>query len=97
MRRKLKNLFKVGIKFKQEFRRQIRLLIVFTLGFTIAFTWRQTAFDLSQSFVLWITKIENSNTATILTSTFITLISIILIYFTSHMLQGPQNNNSNGY
>ncbi len=79
-------------KFKKEHRKEIRLLVVLTLSFTIAFTWRQTLFDLSQTFVQFITNIEGSVTSTILTSTFITIISILLIRVTSHILKENKEN-----
>lgn len=87
MNLKTRNFFKIGRRFKKELKQEIRSLIVFTLGFTIAFSWRQTTFDLSQSFIQFITNVKNSNTSTILTSVFITLFSIILIFITSHFLQ----------
>ena len=61
------------------------------LGFTIAFTWRQTIFDISQTFVHLITNIENSTALTILTSSFITLFSLGLIYLTSYFLKDSWN------
>jgi len=92
MRKKIFNFFIRGKRFKKEFRRQIRMLIIITLGFTIAFTWRQTVFDLSQNFVQFITSIKNSSILSILTSVFITLISILLIYLTSYYLRNnPEN------
>ncbi|HIG93994.1 MAG: hypothetical protein QT05_C0017G0004 [archaeon GW2011_AR13] len=84
--------FTGGKKFKSEFRRQFRLLVVITLGFTIAFTWRQTVFDLSQSFIKFITHIENISISSILTSIFITLISVFFIYLTSHFLKDGVEN-----
>ena len=73
--------------FKREFRRQIRMLIIITLGFTIAFTWRQTVFDLSQNFVKFITNIQGSSTLSIITSVFITILALIIIYVTAHFLK----------
>jgi len=64
----------------------MRLFITFTLGFTIAFTWRQTLFDISQSFVRLITHIENSSTSSILTSVFITIISVAILIITASLL-----------
>ena len=74
-------------RFKHEFRKQARMLILFTLGFTIAFTWRETLFDISQRLVEAVTNIKNSNSLSILTSTFITVLSLAVIYVTSHMLK----------
>ncbi|HLD55220.1 MAG TPA: hypothetical protein VJB35_03090 [Candidatus Nanoarchaeia archaeon] len=92
MNKNLLDYFVGGKKFKSEFRRQFRLLVVITLGFTIAFTWRQTVFDISQSFIKFITHIENISISSILTSIFITLISIFFIYLTSHFLKDGVEN-----
>jgi len=92
MKKRLYNFFVGGRKFKKEFKRQTRLLVIITLGFTIAFAWRQTIFDLSQSFVRVIIKVESSTSLTILTSLFITILSLILIYFTSHLLKDDWRN-----
>ncbi len=86
MRRSIWNF--IGSKnIKKEYRRQLKLLITFTLGFTIAFTWRQTTFDLSLALVSFVTKIKNSSTLSILSSTLITVVSVVLIYFSSHWLK----------
>jgi hypothetical protein len=94
MKNKIKRFFSTGKNFKPEFRRQLRLLITFTFGFTIAFTWRQTIFDISQTFVKFMTNIQDSVLSSIMTSTFITLISIILIYFSAIFLK---NNGTESY
>lgn len=91
MKRGLSNLFVEGDSFKKEFRRQVRMIIVFTLGFTIAFTWRQTIFDLSLTFVSFITKIQNSAELSILSSLLITILSLIIIYITAHWLKEGSN------
>lgn len=87
IKKSLHHFFVGGDNFKKEFRRQMRLLIIITLGFTIAFTWRQTVFDISQEIVSWITHIQESALSSVLTSTFITLISLIVIYITSKLLK----------
>jgi len=87
MKKRLYRFFVGGRRFHDEFRKQIRLLIIFALGFTIAFTWRQTIFDMSKTFVQFLTNVTDSSSLSILTSTFITIISIILIYLTSHFLK----------
>jgi len=79
------------IRFKREFRRQIRTLIIVTLGFTIAFTWRQTLFDISQEIVEFFLHIEISSTLSILTSLFITLVSVVLVYLSAHFLKDDHN------
>jgi hypothetical protein len=86
MRGRLYHFFIGGRSFHEEFRKQMRLFITFTLGFTIAFTWRQTLFDISQSFVRLITHIENSSTSSILTSVFITIISVAILIITASLL-----------
>ncbi|MBU2562276.1 MAG: hypothetical protein KKF68_01280 [Nanoarchaeota archaeon] len=92
MRKKLSNFFTLGKRFKREFRRQMRSLIIIALGFTIAFTWRQTIFDLSQSMIQFITKVENSNSLSIYTSIFITFLCIVLICSVAYILKdNPEN------
>jgi hypothetical protein len=81
-----------GKRFQKEFKKQIKTLIIVTLGFTIAFTWRQTIFDLSLAIVKFFTNIKDSSALSILTSLFITLLSIFIIYLTSHYLK-----DENGY
>jgi ABC-type Fe3+ transport system permease subunit len=63
------------------------MLIIVTLGFTIAFTWRQTIFDTSQSIVNFFLHIQNSAALSILTSIFITLLAVLLVYLTAHLLK----------
>jgi|TARA_Y100000034_G_C6876281_1_gene400814 hypothetical protein len=92
MRDRLYSFFIGGKRFENEFRRQLRLLIVLTLGFTIAFTWRQTLFDASQALVQLIIDVKGSTSLSILTSTFITIISILLIYLTAHFLKENKEN-----
>ena len=92
MKYRFLRLMRRGKRFKREFRKELRLLIVITLGFTIAFTWRQTIFDLSQNFVQFITNVQSSALSTILTSTFITLLSVLLIRLTSHFLKKDASN-----
>ncbi len=87
MRGKLYN-FLLGRRiFKKEFKKQLRLLIIITLGFTIAFSWRQTIFDISTEFIGFLTNIKDSSLLSIVSSIFITLMSILLIYLTSHFLK----------
>jgi len=87
MRRKILHSLKIGSRFKNEFRRQIRMLIIVTLGFTIAFTWRQTIFDTSQAIVQFFTNVEGSTALSVLTSLFITMVSVLLIYILAHYLK----------
>ena len=80
--------------YRREFRRELRLLIVVTLGFTIGFTWRETIFDVSWAFIHWITNIQGTPALSILTSIFITLICLGLIYITSYLLKERPAENS---
>ena len=90
MKRKISKFFS-ETRFKREFRRQIRMMVLITLGFTIAFTWRHTIFDLSLAFVKFITQIQNTSALSIFSSTFITLLSVLLIYLTAHFLKGRKD------
>lgn len=87
MKKGLIDFLKPGRMFRKEFRRQMRMLIVITLGFTIAFTWRQTVFDISRSILVFITHIKSSSVSSVLTSVFITIWAIILIYLASYYLK----------
>jgi len=91
MKNKFFHFFVKGERFKGEFKKQIRMIIIVTLGFTIAFTWRQTVFDLSESLINFFITIQNPGLSSILTSTFITLVSIILIYLAAHFLKDTDN------
>lgn len=90
MRQKIKEWIMGGENFESEFKRQLRIMITVTLGFTIAFTWRQTVFDTMQTFVAWLTNVEGPNVLSILTSTFITVISILFIYLSARFLKDYQ-------
>jgi len=87
MRKGVSSLFVEGEHFRKEFKKQVRTLILFTLGFTIAFTWRQTIFDLSLSVVKWVTNIQNSAELSLLSSILVTIVSLIVIFLTSHWLK----------
>ncbi len=87
LRNRARQSIRVSKRFKREYRKEIRMLIIITLGFTIAFTWRQTLFDISQSFVQWITHVQTSTTSSILASIFITLVSLGLIWITSNLIK----------
>ena len=87
MKRGISNFFGEGEPFKNEFRKQVRMLIIVTLGFTIAFTWRQTVFDMSLSLVKLMTSIQNSTELSIITSSLITITSLILIFIAAHWLK----------
>ncbi len=92
MKRRFFEYFVKGRKFKKEFKKQLRMLIIITLGFTIAFTWRQTIFDLFQALMQFFTKIQNSAALSILTSIFITIVSVVLIYIASYYLKDKVDN-----
>jgi len=84
--KKIKELFVGGRQFKKEFKDQVRLFLIITLGFTIAFTWRQTVFDACQSFIQRFITTNGPTVLSILTSLFITIIALILIYLASKFL-----------
>ena len=86
-RDKIHHFFVGGQNFREEFRRQVRLLIVVTFGFTIAFTWRQTIFDASQILVERLIHTQTPLSSSVLTSIFITLISLFLIYLTAQIIK----------
>lgn len=83
---KLSNYTYIGQKYKDEFRKQVRSIVVFTLGFTIAFAWREVIFDWSKSATAWITH-SGDGGSTIGATIFITLISVFLIFLTTHWLK----------
>lgn len=87
MRKGVSSLFVEGESFKREFKKQVRTFILFTFGFTVAFTWRQTIFDLSLSVVKWVTNIQNSAELSLLSSILVTIVSLIVIFLTSHWLK----------
>ncbi len=90
---KIEQFFIGGQRFRQEFKRQIRLLITVTIGFTIAFSWRQTIFDVVQTLVQKFTN-ANALSSSALTSIFITMLGIILIYLSSQILkEKPEHHN----
>ncbi len=72
--------------FENEFRKQLRMLITFTLGFTIAFSWRQTTFDTAQKIVQRLTDIQSTTALSIVTSIFITLFSLLVIFIAARLL-----------
>jgi hypothetical protein len=86
MRKRISRYFSKN-NYRKEFRHELRLLIVVTLGFTIGFTWRETIFDVSWAFIQWLTHAEKAPTLSFLTSVFITLICVGLIYLTSYLLK----------
>jgi len=76
--------FTGGTHYRMEVLAELKFLIIVALGFTIAFTWRQTTFDISENIVKRIlTNIQSSATLSILASTFITLVSLIIILILS--------------
>ncbi len=86
MRKKISRYFSRN-GYRREFRHELRLLIIVTLGFTIGFTWRETIFDFSWAFIQWLTHAEKAPALSALTSIFITLVCIGLIYLTSYLLK----------
>lgn len=86
MRRRISRYFSRN-GYRREFRSELRLLIVVTLGFTIGFTWRETIFDLSWALMKWATHAQSNTALSILSSIFITLVCVGLIYLTSYFLK----------
>lgn len=87
MKGKIKRILTPGKRFKKEFRHEIRLFVNITFGFTIAFTWRQTFFDLSESFLQYLFHLKNNSSLTIFASIFITILSLIIISISSRYLK----------
>jgi len=92
MRKIINSVLNRGKRFKKEFRRQIRMLITFSMGFTIAFTWRQTTYDISQTFVRFITDIRDSTALALITSVFVTLLAVLIILLSTHFLRDDPRN-----
>ncbi len=92
MRKRISRYFSKN-NYRKEFRHELRLLIVVTLGFTIGFTWRETIFDVSWAFIQWLTHAEKAPALSFLTSVFITLICVGLIYLTSYLLKEKSGEN----
>jgi hypothetical protein len=86
-RERIKQFFLGGRYFRKEFKQQIKAFVIVTLGFTIAFTWRQTIYEVCQNLIAKYFSTNGPTTLAILTSTFITIVSIILIYFSSKLFK----------
>ncbi len=84
-RRKFSDFFNVGRNYKEEFRKQLRMIITFTLGLGIAFTWREYLYESSKKIVKWMFHADGQ--AAFGGAVFVTLISIVLIYATSLWLK----------
>jgi cation transport ATPase len=91
---KISNYTFVGQNYKDEFRKQMRMIITFTLGFTIAFAWRETIFDWSKSAAAWITHSRDGG-STLGATMFITIFSILLLFLTSRWLGERSSYKSN--
>jgi len=76
-----------GEHFRKEFKNEIRWFIIFSLGFTIAFSWRQTSFDAFEAVVKSLTNIQDPTYASVATSSVITIVSIVIIFVSSKLLQ----------
>lgn len=83
--KKVRHFFIGGENFREEFRKQARFLIILTLAFTIAFSWRQTVFDSVQTTVQKLFNMQGLPSS-FATSIAITVVSVVLIYITSHLL-----------
>jgi len=73
--------------FKQELKREIRMLIVIGIGFSIAFAWRQTSFDAALNIIHWLFSTNGTVTSSILASLLITIIGLALILLVSKFLK----------
>lgn len=81
-------LLKTSRSFRREFRRQLRLAIAAAIGFTIAFAWRNAVYDAFQN---WVARLLDVTLGHYLTEIYaalaITVIGILVIYFTSYLLK----------
>jgi hypothetical protein len=85
---KFQQLLKTKRSFRQEFRKQIRLAITAAIGFTIAFSWRESVFDLFLNFTSRIFDLSIEHyTTKIYTAIFVTILGVVLIFFTSKILK----------
>lgn len=85
---KFHQLIKTKRSFKQEFRKQIRFAITAAVGFIIAFSWREAVFDLFLNFASRILDLPIDHYSTkIYTALIITLLGVLLIFFTSKVLK----------
>lgn len=73
--------------FKKEFRRQLRLAIIAAVGFTVAFSWRNAVYNSSKKIIEILTKSTQLIINELLTALFITLLSVLLLFFTSKLLR----------
>ena len=92
MKHKIKNFFIGGENFREEFKKEVRFLIIVFLGFTVAFSWRQTIFDSIASLVKLLVDVHGEVALSVLTSTFTSVIALILIYITSQLLKEKPDN-----
>jgi len=85
---KIHQMIKTKRSFKQEFKKQIRFAITAAIGFTIAFSWRETVFDMFLNFTSRILDLSIDHYSTkIYTAVLITLLGVLLIFFTSKILK----------
>lgn len=83
---KINHFFIGGQNFRKEFIRQFRMLVVVTIGFTIAFSWRQTIFDAIEKTIETLFRTSQVYSS-ILTSTFITLLGLLIILLSSYLVK----------
>jgi len=85
---KIHQMIKTKRSFKQEFKKQIRFAITAAIGFTIAFSWRETVFDMFLNFTSRVLDLSIDHYSTkIYTAVLITLLGVLLIFFTSKILK----------
>ncbi len=74
-------------KFKEEFRRQLRLAVAAAIGFIIAYSWRDFILELSKDTITRITSTLNVHLINLSSSLFITIVGVIVILISSKILQ----------
>jgi len=78
---------KTKTKFKEEFRKQLRLAIAAAVGFIIAYSWRDFIIELSKDTINAITATMNIHLINLASSLLITFLGVLIILFTSKMLK----------
>src|SRR3989338_7469837 len=90
--RPISSYFQVASHFRQEFRKQLRTIILFTAGFSVAFAWRETFFDAIEAIIQFFSPTITLTSASILTSTIITLFALLVVLLSSHLFASTSPN-----
>ncbi|MDO8563865.1 MAG: hypothetical protein Q7R87_02565 [Nanoarchaeota archaeon] len=80
MKEHIKRFLFGGDSFKKDFIHQIKYLVILTLAFTIAFSWRETVFNATKSFIQSVISVQSLNLLSVLTSLTVTIFSVIIIW-----------------